>query len=49
MNRTYLMPSLREIGVACETGFAVSGSLNDSGNGTGDVTIGYGGYDNEFE
>lgn len=49
MNKTYLIPALRQIDVVCETGFLVSGSLNDSGNGTGDVTIGYGGYDNEFE
>lgn len=49
MNRIYLMPAVRMIDVACETGFAVSDSLNDAGKGTGDVTIGYGGYDNEFE
>lgn len=49
MNRTYLTPTLTMFGITCEAGFTLSDPMNDSGYGTYDVTIGYGGYDNEFE
>lgn len=49
MNRKiYFAPSMDIVDVVGESGFAGS-SFDDTSCGTGDVSLDYGGYDNEFE
>lgn len=49
MNRTYLTPAVDVVDVRCEAGFKESSYFNDVHYGMGDVSLDYGGYDNEFE
>ncbi len=46
--RDYFAPQLQECAFSSEQGFSVSDHLNDTGAGTGDIDINYGGIDDEW-